>query len=99
MSAEIPKSLAEATWLVDLEACFGKGEKRGKAYTKDLELALRIKGGKLVAGVGRASTFNLAAHKVQAQQLQVKDKTLEALLTVTINPDRWVPKGRSPTYI
>jgi len=89
---------ADANWQIDLVGLFGEGvdRKTKKPTPKDLHLSLNVRGGEIVAGVGRSPLFNKAGHRVDASTLKIDGDGFAGELQITVYPDRWVPGDGKP---
>lgn len=68
----------------------------GAGEGRDLELSLDVRGGKVVAGFGRAPRFNKMPAALDLTGLACVDGKLTGVLTVRIESDGWVPAAGKP---
>lgn len=63
---------------------------------KPLDIHARLRQGQVAAAFATAPTYNRALHDVALGPIQINDKGLALDLTVTLNPDGYVPKDGKP---
>jgi hypothetical protein len=89
VGAETPPTPADAAWVVSLQGA-------APDPNKPLDLHLAVRGGKIVAAIATARTYNGAIHDVDADALKLDGRRLTGEAAVTVNPDNYTPADGKP---
>ncbi len=91
-------SITDGTWHIGLSSIFGEGVRRGKPFTKNLDIYPVFEEGKLVNGLATARTFNTSIHLLESSDVavDVESKSLKGNMKILMTPDSWLPQdGKS----
>ncbi len=89
-----PLRIDSGTWHIGLSRIFGEGVRRGKPFTKNLDIYPVFEEGKLVNGLATSRTYNTSIHLIESSDVtvDVENKTLQGNLKILMTPDPWQPK-------